>query len=199
MARVQVKAKAFGTINGPSGDIIHTDPTGSDPRARKPIVDIRDVPLLVQRGLIEEPKGALRPISRAVELEASTAVDRAMSAARFSGAGTFSVAMVDEVSAEAIEQTAEIDSDAGPIPSGLGHRDAIHYPLDQNVRGAIGGDLGGAGLFADDVDAPPGGDENRTAAGSSKRDGAAAGTGGTGTGGSGEAGGTGGSGTGGEG
>lgn len=54
---IRVTAKAMGTINGVDGSIIHVNPEGSDPVARKPLVDVRNVERLVTEGLIRPPKG----------------------------------------------------------------------------------------------------------------------------------------------
>lgn len=55
--KIKVTAKAFGTVNSVDGSIIHCNPRGSDPAARRPLVDVRDVPRLLEAGLINKPKG----------------------------------------------------------------------------------------------------------------------------------------------
>ena len=117
--RVKVKAIAFGTRAVPSGGIVHTNPKGSDPRAKEPIIEDTDIPTLLEDpALIEDPGENLKAADGVVDLTTAGAT----------------VAYVDEKAAARVGEIEGIDSEAGPAPSGLTHREATHYPDSQGVR-----------------------------------------------------------------
>jgi hypothetical protein len=153
MARFKVKAKKYGTTTGATGNIIHTNPEGSDENAVHPIVDEADIPMLVDLGMIEDPGEKLKPAPEDQVIDTT-------------------VARIDEVAAEAVEDIAEVDNAQGDQISGLEHREAVHYDPAQGVGAAE------TGIETGDPDAAPPAPvdrtTNRTAAGTTKREGAKA-------------------------
>lgn len=53
--KVRMKAVEFGTVNGPYG-ILHTDPKGTDPLARNPVVWPEEAQVLITAGLATKVK-----------------------------------------------------------------------------------------------------------------------------------------------
>lgn len=156
--RVKVKAKAIGTRVGSDGTIIHVNPKGTDQRAREPIVDTRDIAILLEQPALIEDPGDISKLKAIASSEAG----------RF-----FDLTRIDELAARDVGAIAKIDDDRDTVPSGLGHREAVHYDPAQRVGAAA------TGIQATDPDAPPvddklrtdrAVDENLTAAGTTVQD-----------------------------
>lgn len=154
---VKVKAKAVGTRVMPEGTQIHTNPKGTDPLAREPIVDHRWIPILLEEPPLIEDPGDLSKLERQPGPNARP---------------VFDLTRVDELAALHVSAIAGIDDGREAPPSGLGHREAVHYDPGQGVG------AGADGIMALDPDAPPVDDNlrgasaveaNRTAAGTSVR------------------------------
>lgn len=70
---VAMTAIAFGTRCGPSGNILHTDPDGTDPKAVNPHVSEEDADFLEAAGLAERSKKAAKPAAAAPTVAAPAA------------------------------------------------------------------------------------------------------------------------------
>jgi hypothetical protein len=136
--KVRVKAKAFGTFAGRSGEIIHFNPDSDDERYHTPIINKVDLAAALERGLVEEGSDEeVDPKKQAEFVDLTKAIGN--------------------VAAQRTAEHAEMDAGIGDGPSTLDSRQSTAWPDADRVLGGAEGRVDGTGIVTGDVDAPPAG------------------------------------------